>query len=696
MLRQTRFAPAGRRDGSLLQKFRGGRPIDDYLDHDEERWLAEFNSYGNGTAAPDMARIRAMRLLIQHQTFVVCEAGRYRARPGPCVGATPPAVLVRQRSDEERQRARSARVLTAAEGADQAAIDAKVPATAAENQFIKIDQAVARLHEANPAAVTKTAIDLLTKIMGAIQSNPTEPKYRKLRKDNKKISSQLLATRGAVRLLSAVGFASTDDGYLVMGEESVDPSLIEHSIATLRAAAAGRSAGAAAATIAAREAYLAKLRAEARETGVPPAQQAAAGSPSAAERERVVEVTLEPTERRRTVLCLPGSASGTAPSTRCAHGVGGMAAGLSVGDTVVVHGLRGNTEANGKQGVVLEFDSREERCVVQLAGQAGPPYAKIWPTNLKLCAVGAIGGAPMASSPPPPVVATPIVEVKSTDCLEEACALRRTCGPDERVAVLNMANAFTPGGGFRHGCGAQEENLHRRSDLHLFLEDERAWQPLNGRRVQFYPIPDGAALYSRDVRVFRGSEAKGYPMLSEPFSIDVVSCPAMSHPALSTATRLAPPAEDDLRIKIRSLLAACKAHGATHIVLSALGCGAFRNPPDHVAELFKEALLPSQLVNGPAGAAGFCFKRCVFSIFDDHNAGRGHNPEGNFLPFHRCFSTGSTPALLAAVPVNDADDDGGASSSGGDAAGLGRPLSAENHPGGRSRHPTQPPQSSPS
>jgi hypothetical protein len=74
MLRQTRFAPAGRRDGSLLQKFRGGRPIDDYLDHDEERWLAEFNSYGNGTAAPDMARIRAMRLLIQHQTFVVCEA----------------------------------------------------------------------------------------------------------------------------------------------------------------------------------------------------------------------------------------------------------------------------------------------------------------------------------------------------------------------------------------------------------------------------------------------------------------------------------------------------------------------------------------------------------------------------------------------------------------------------------------------
>ena len=178
---------------------------------------------------------------------------------------SPAAILARQRSDEERQRARSARVLTAAEGADQAATDAELRATAAETQFIKIDQAVARLHEANPAAVAKTAVDLLTKIMGGIQSNPTEPKYRRLRKDNKKISSQVLAARGALGLLSAVGFASTGDGYLVMGEESVDPSLIEHSIATLRAAAAERSAGAAAAANAAREAHLAKLRADARE-----------------------------------------------------------------------------------------------------------------------------------------------------------------------------------------------------------------------------------------------------------------------------------------------------------------------------------------------------------------------------------------------------------------------------------------------
>jgi hypothetical protein len=28
----------------------------------------------------------------------------------------------------------------------------------------------------------------------------------------------------------------------------------------------------------------------------------------------------------------------------------------------------------------------------------------------------------------------------------------------------------------------------------------------------------------------------------------------------------------------------------------------------------------------------------VFAIFDDHNAHKAHNPEGNFAPFVRCFS----------------------------------------------------------
>eukprot|EP00969_Alexandrium_andersonii_P123653 5464528-Alexandrium_andersonii.AAC.1 len=39
-----------------------------------------------------------------------------------------------------------------------------------------------------------------------------------------------------------------------------------------------------------------------------------------------------------------------------------------------------------------------------------------------------------------------------------------------RVAVLNMASSKHPGGGVRDGRGAQEENLHRRTDAFRFLE----------------------------------------------------------------------------------------------------------------------------------------------------------------------------------------------------------------------------------
>eukprot|EP00969_Alexandrium_andersonii_P355275 15444015-Alexandrium_andersonii.AAC.1 len=41
---------------------------------------------------------------------------------------------------------------------------------------------------------------------------------------------------------------------------------------------------------------------------------------------------------------------------------------------------------------------------------------------------------------------------------------------DYEVAVRNMASSRHPGGGVRRGAGAQEENLHRRTDAFRFLE----------------------------------------------------------------------------------------------------------------------------------------------------------------------------------------------------------------------------------
>ncbi|HMQ21561.1 MAG TPA: DUF2263 domain-containing protein, partial [Planctomycetota bacterium] len=40
----------------------------------------------------------------------------------------------------------------------------------------------------------------------------------------------------------------------------------------------------------------------------------------------------------------------------------------------------------------------------------------------------------------------------------------------ERFAVLNMANAYVPGGAYVEGAIAQEENMFRRTDCHLRID----------------------------------------------------------------------------------------------------------------------------------------------------------------------------------------------------------------------------------
>lgn len=76
---------------------------------------------------------------------------------------------------------------------------------------------------------------------------------------------------------------------------------------------------------------------------------------------------------------------------------------------------------------------------------------------------------------------------------------------------------------------------------------------------------------------------------------------------------------------MRTILRIGLEHGHDSLVLGALGCGAFRNPPRHVAKLFHEVMEEAEFLNK--------YKLLVFAILDDHNAHKSHNPEGNFKPF---------------------------------------------------------------
>ena len=86
---------------------------------------------------------------------------------------------------------------------------------------------------------------------------------------------------------------------------------------------------------------------------------------------------------------------------------------------------------------------------------------------------------------------------------------------------------------------------------------------------------------------------------------------------------------EPIKNKIRTIFRLGIANGHDSLVLGALGCGAFRNPPRHVARLFHEVMLEEEFKNK--------YRHIVFAILEDHNSRRSHNPDGNLIPFKEEF-----------------------------------------------------------
>lgn len=103
--------------------------------------------------------------------------------------------------------------------------------------------------------------------------------------------------------------------------------------------------------------------------------------------------------------------------------------------------------------------------------------------------------------PPLRVTQTPTMIING-DCISAGLWLQ---SKGLRTAVLNMASASNPGGGYVAGKGAQEENLHRRTNLFQCLQDPYRTQTAREWR---YPLPEFGGVFSPDVTVLRHSEAQ--------------------------------------------------------------------------------------------------------------------------------------------------------------------------------------------
>uniref|UniRef100_A0A7S2TVG9 Microbial-type PARG catalytic domain-containing protein n=1 Tax=Lotharella oceanica TaxID=641309 RepID=A0A7S2TVG9_9EUKA len=198
-------------------------------------------------------------------------------------------------------------------------------------------------------------------------------------------------------------------------------------------------------------------------------------------------------------------------------------------------------------------------------------------------------------------------KVVNNDTLLEAKAL---IDDGFSPVVLNMANARSPGGGFRSGAGAQEENLHRRSNLEFCLLHE-----VKQKRLK-YPIPEFGVVYTPKATVFRSSEEGKYAYLSAPFNVAVLSAAAYNRPSLGSNT-LRSNYIAAMKKKVQAVIRCALHYGHDAIVLGAWGCGAFKNPPEDVARVMAEVV---------AEEAGTC--RVHVAIIEDYNSRRNRGRSG--------------------------------------------------------------------
>lgn len=162
-----------------------------------------------------------------------------------------------------------------------------------------------------------------------------------------------------------------------------------------------------------------------------------------------------------------------------------------------------------------------------------------------------------------------------------------------KVLLLNMANPYIPGGN-PNLIGAQEEDLFRRSNLYKYLPSS------------IYPIKNDEVLLSTNVEIFSAGLRENYKLYDTPKYVDIISCPGIINKSFGPELSFID--ANKLKIKLDILFQTAIKKGYKHLILSALGCGGFNCPPEHVSKIFKNKI---KIYNGN-------FEHIIFAIYDDN------------------------------------------------------------------------------
>jgi uncharacterized protein (TIGR02452 family) len=178
--------------------------------------------------------------------------------------------------------------------------------------------------------------------------------------------------------------------------------------------------------------------------------------------------------------------------------------------------------------------------------------------------------------------ANPAPRVEVTN--ESTLAAARRLG--DGTAALVFASARSPGGGFRTGARAQEEDIARASALHACLDTVPAFY------AHHRADPDlrysDRVIYSPHVPVFRDDTGR---LLDRPHHAALITAAAPNLRAVvQNQPHLAETVPAVLSARTVRVLRVAAVHGHRRLILGAWGCGVFGNDPTVVAQAFAAAL----------------------------------------------------------------------------------------------------------
>lgn len=238
---------------------------------------------------------------------------------------------------------------------------------------------------------------------------------------------------------------------------------------------------------------------------------------------------------------------------------------------------------------------------------------------------------------PDSVAKNNLISLTTQDSLAAAREHTRRTGVQH--TVVNFANAVNVLGVGRYRVGSQEEAMARQTNLSVTIKDEDIEDEFHYTVAMSKRIK---ATYFNPEELVMITEADGAPTPADQvFSFKELRCAAddlrvkifgIPLPFLSYRYN-----DDSMRNKIRAQLDNLVANNITHVILGAFGCGAFKNPPEKIAKIYRDLLVQDNYLKH--------FKNIVFAI-------KGNGKDRNF----KAFATIFTPKNTLERFINEIED----------------------------------------